>query len=611
MTEKDYVPLIPADLIRPAANKSAPGLTSAQFGDVYFSDLGGYEEAQHVYLNGNQLPQRFAALDQAHFSIGELGFGTGLNIMAVMQAWQTTAAPGNHLHIWSVEGFPLSPVDFAASVQNIAKQWPDLAPHAARLAAIYPPLTKGMHLLALTPTITLTLVFGDVSPAITQATGPIDAWFLDGFSPAQNPDMWRETVMAGIAKISAPGATVATFTIARQVRDGLEKAGFTLAKRPGFGRKRDMLTGNLAAPLAKRPDRKHGPGKTTIIKGGGIAGASLAWHLARLGVPAIIDDPAGLAAEASGNPAGLIMPRLDLDVTPAARFYRAAYLYTLHLLAQIDAENLGWFRACGVLQLSTDAASAARAERLAKAKFFPQTHLSLVTTQEASRLAGLEIAIDPPYPHLWFAQGGMIDPVRYTTHLAQAAAGQTTLKSPPRSLVTLHANSLQGVDLISPAGSLAPNLGQVDYLPSAPAPTCAMILGGYLGPAPAGGLVFGATFDREAKATPRPAPSQARSTVNLAQLIQILPSMADLDLAASQPRAAFRCVTPDQHPVAGQLDNGDYILSGLGSRGLVTAPLLAAMIAAQIAGTPAPVEADIQAMLRPNRFAERAARKLG
>ena len=607
MTEKDYVPLIPADLIRPADNKSGPGLTSAQFGDVYFSDLGGYEEAQHVYLRGNQLPQRFAALDQAYFSIGELGFGTGLNIMALMEAWQTSAAPSNHLHIWSLEGFPLSPTDFAASTQNIAKQWQGLAPHAARLAAVYPPLTRGTHLLALTPTITLTLVFGDVASAINQATGPIDAWFLDGFSPAQNPDMWRETVMAGIAKISAPGATVATFTVARQVRDSLEKAGFTLAKRPGFGRKRDMLTGSLAAPPARLPDRKHGPEKTAIIKGGGIAGASLAWHLARLDVPAMIDDPAGLAAEASGNPAGLIMPRLDLDVTPAARFYRAAYLYTLHLLAEIDAEKSGWFRACGVLQLSIDAASAARAERLAKVKFFPETHLSLVTTQEASRLAGLEIAIDPPYPHLWFAQGGMIDPVRYTTHLAQAATEPTAPKSP----VTIHANSLQGVDLIAPAGSLAPNLGQVDYLPNAPAPACALILGGYLGPAPTGGLVFGATFDRDAKATLRPAPSQARSLVNQAQLSQILPSMVDLDLAASQPRAAFRCVTPDQHPVAGQLNSDDYILSGLGSRGLVTAPLLAAMIASQIAGTPTPVEADIQAMLRPNRFAERAARRLG
>ncbi|MBY0354903.1 MAG: tRNA (5-methylaminomethyl-2-thiouridine)(34)-methyltransferase MnmD, partial [Rickettsiales bacterium] len=173
-------PLIPAQL---EWRGDVP--VSAHYGDVYFSLEGGLTESRHVFLAANQLPQRFSQADA--FVIAELGFGTGLNMLAAWQLWQELAPNNARLHFFSVEQHPLLPADLARA----HAAWPELAPFAARLQAIYPPSIPGFHTLMLDNRVTLTLCFGEAGAMLAEMQYPVDAWFLDGFSPANNEQMWR------------------------------------------------------------------------------------------------------------------------------------------------------------------------------------------------------------------------------------------------------------------------------------------------------------------------------------------------------------------------------------------------------------------------------------
>ena len=202
-------------------------LRSEQFDDIYFSVEDGLAESRHVFLAGNGLPEAWVGRD---FTIFELGFGTGLNFLAMLQAWR--AQPGKSLRYISVEKYPLE----WPQIEGVMQQWPELKAEVTLMEPVYPqggPLVAG---------VTLELHIGDVMAVLPAIAGPVDAIFLDGFAPAKNPDMWGEGVMQGLCRLSRPGTTVATFTVARAVRDGLANVGFQIAKARGYGRKRDMLT---------------------------------------------------------------------------------------------------------------------------------------------------------------------------------------------------------------------------------------------------------------------------------------------------------------------------------------------------------------------------------
>ena len=188
---------------------------STRFDDPYFSLSDGLAETRHVFLDGNDLPERF----RDGFHVGELGFGTGLNFLAAVAAFRTARVPGR-LHYTGFEAFPVSPEDRATA----------LAP--------YPGLP--LDAFATASDVTLTIVRGDARDTLPRWTGRADAWFLDGFSPAKNPELWGEALMTEVARHTAPGGTAATYTAAGFVRRGLAAAGFTVTRAPGFGRKRHM-----------------------------------------------------------------------------------------------------------------------------------------------------------------------------------------------------------------------------------------------------------------------------------------------------------------------------------------------------------------------------------
>ncbi len=226
---------------------------SKQFGDVYFSKHNGLLETRHVFLNGNDLTERLAQLeDTEYFCVGETGFGTGLNILALWQLWQQVR-PNNHshLHAVSVEKFPLSKDDLIRAL----KVWPELEPLAQQLIDQYPLAIAGCHRLSFADErFSLDLWLGDAHDMFPMMpkTHQVHAWFLDGFAPSCNPDMWEEHVLNNIIRLSDVGTTFASFSVAGVLKRGLKQHGIAISRPRGFGHKREMLKGIW--PAATEPD---------------------------------------------------------------------------------------------------------------------------------------------------------------------------------------------------------------------------------------------------------------------------------------------------------------------------------------------------------------------
>jgi len=208
---------------------------SVPFGDPFYSLSDGLAEARHVFLAGNDLPRRF----RPGFHIAELGFGTGLNAVAAWMAWRASGCAGA-LRFTSFEAFPLSPGACATALDA----FPEARPFARRIAAMLAAAPAGMARLV-GEDFDLTVMFGDARATLPGWPGRADAWFLDGFAPARNPELWDPALMRAVADHTAPGGRFATYTAAGAVRRRLAGAGFTVTRVPGFGRKRHMTVGRL------------------------------------------------------------------------------------------------------------------------------------------------------------------------------------------------------------------------------------------------------------------------------------------------------------------------------------------------------------------------------
>ena len=207
---------------------------SKQYGDPYYSVQDGLAEARHVFLDGNDLPARF----RPDFHIAELGFGTGLNLLATLQCFRKSACSG-YLYFTSFEAAPLSAKTMLRALSGFA----ELKPLATELLDHWPPQCGHVELSDLK----FNLVSGDARVSLKTYDKPADAWFLDGFSPAKNPELWGADILAQDAHLTNPSGTFATYTAAGHVRRGLTDAGFDVTRRPGFGRKRHMTTGQLGS----------------------------------------------------------------------------------------------------------------------------------------------------------------------------------------------------------------------------------------------------------------------------------------------------------------------------------------------------------------------------
>lgn len=214
-----------------------------EFQDVYFSTDNGLLETDYVFLQGNNLLCRWLDSDIKTFNLAETGFGTGLNFLCAANMWLTTAPKQAKLHFLSVEKYPLSLEDMNTALSF----WPQLKTLSEPLLAQYVNLMSGSKTISLFDNrVQLSLIIGDATECFSQVNEKVDAWFLDGFAPAKNPDMWQTPLFEHMARLSKPSTTFATFTSAGEVRRGLANAGFEVSKRAGFGKKREMLIGYFA-----------------------------------------------------------------------------------------------------------------------------------------------------------------------------------------------------------------------------------------------------------------------------------------------------------------------------------------------------------------------------
>lgn len=206
---------------------------STRFNDPYFSLQGGLAETAHVFLAGNGLPARF----RDGFHIAELGFGTGLNLLAALHLWRSTGQNGR-LHFTTFEAFPMT----APEMLRAQAAFPELTALSAELAPFWRDSAEGFSL----PDLRFTMIHGDARQTLQAWQGEADAWFLDGFSPAKNPEMWEEALLAEVGQHTAPSGTAATYTAAGFVRCGLQAAGFAVERCQGYGSKRHMTVARKA-----------------------------------------------------------------------------------------------------------------------------------------------------------------------------------------------------------------------------------------------------------------------------------------------------------------------------------------------------------------------------
>ncbi|WP_430462924.1 bifunctional tRNA (5-methylaminomethyl-2-thiouridine)(34)-methyltransferase MnmD/FAD-dependent 5-carboxymethylaminomethyl-2-thiouridine(34) oxidoreductase MnmC [Thalassolituus sp. LLYu03] len=643
---------------------------SVHFDDPYFSVDNGLEESHYVFLRHNGLPERWQGRNRP-FRIIETGFGTGLNFLLTWQSWREHQDPNceqRWLHFTSIEKFPLS----REQLTQALALWPQLGALAARLIADYPLPVAGFHHMTWPEEkLSLTLIFADVKDALPNLSGPVHAWYLDGFAPSKNPQMWSDELFHGMRLLSqqsgdqyqgADCPTVATFTSAGLVRRGLLGAGFNVSRVKGYGRKREMLAGAFnrrqgpeLPPYALHkpwllPVAVSGVAQVTII-GAGIAGATTARALAERGIRVTVLDRSGIAQGGSGNPQGGLYVKLAAaDQAIHTDFYLAAYLYALpymqRLLGAGDASNPFW-QQCGVLQLAYDDKEAQRQARFADVRALPDTLVRAVTQEEASQLsgspqssgglffpaAGWASPVDTckallDHPLICFEQRD-IDRLEKTPDGWRLWSGGHSQESEQVVIASAYHSQTLLPEAWLPLKSIR---GQLSYLDAARVPPLNTVVCGrsYMAPACNGIQVLGATYNLR---DDEPALRDDDHLTNLHHLADFGPDWAQrgaqgLDLVTGG-RVAFRCTTPDYLPMVGAVPDpqafidafgelvrnakrvpaavvpdlkGLWLNTGLGSRGLASAPLCAELLAAQITGDGLPVGNDIAEALWPGRF---------
>lgn len=553
---------------------SAP--RSSRFDDTYFSAEDGLAESRLVFLQGCGLPDAWRG--QRHFTVAELGFGTGLNILALLDLWaRERPSPNARLHIFSVEGFPMAREDASRALTR----WPELAEYAAPLLERWP--DRGGWRRYDWPDLgaTLDLAVGEVGAELAGWTGRANAWFLDGCAPARNPEMWRDEVLALVADRSAPGARAASFTVAGAVRRGLETQGFAVERVPGFGRKKQRLEARLPGSVAETAQPR------VAILGAGIAGASLARAFRALGTHATVFDPQGPGAAASGNAAALVTPRLDAGFGAPARLHAEAFDRAVQLYRETPEAII----ATGALQLERSPRDGPRFDRLGAWDGFAVGGLARLDPAETAQ------ALDEPGTPgaLAWRDALVIDPrVVLDAWLGPVERRWPEPDEADITIIALGAGSAARLPNIP----LQPVRGQTSVV-EAPFTGLAAAWGGYCIPTRSG-LLFGATHERGEAGDEVRAEDAER---NLGYLAEGRPGLAErIKHLPTVGRAAVRAATPDHMPVAGRLSADLYVLTGLGGRGFTLAPILGEAVAAMVLGRPGPLAEGLLTTVAPDRF---------
>ncbi|MPW35414.1 bifunctional tRNA (5-methylaminomethyl-2-thiouridine)(34)-methyltransferase MnmD/FAD-dependent 5-carboxymethylaminomethyl-2-thiouridine(34) oxidoreductase MnmC [Vibrio sp. B1Z05] len=581
---------------------------SEQFDDVYFSNNDGLAETRYVFLTQNQLPVRWPTFNQSRFVIAETGFGTGLNFLAVWKEFelfraQYPQAPLTQLHFISFEKYPVTLND----LQQAHKAWPELEKYATELQQHYPMALSGCHRLILADgAITLDLWLGDIKDNLpdvpTHSDGIVDAWFLDGFAPSKNPEMWNQDLFDGMAKLAKQDCTVATFTAAGFVRRGLIEAGFDMSKAKGFGHKRDMIVGsmrdkqpysNILPHFAREPltsvfdsNTPDKPVDNIAIIGGGVASACLAYSLVQKGAQVTLycqDEQ--LAQGASGNRQGALYPLLNGDHNAVSQVFSNGFVFARqfydHVAAKVSFDH-DW---CGVTQLFWNEAEQTKLSRIVQGQY-PHELVTQLNPEQTARTIGLDCS----YGSVLYPQGGWLSPSQCTQGIIEFLAQQQQLTLNQPCKVTQLEQNEQGwlvtsqqmdehiseqknqqqytavvianghnFDEFAQAQSipLGKVKGQVSHIPTTTQLqklNTVLCYDGYLTPkSPLDQHCIGASYDSRDHSTDY---NELHQQQNASKLQQCLPDQswpAEVDVSAKDARQGIRSVSRDHLPFIGNV----------------------------------------------------------
>ena len=638
---------------------------SEQFDDIYFSTQDGLSESRYVFQEGNRLWMKWREHSLEAFVIAETGFGTGLNFLAVADEFQRFRAefPQNslkRLYFISFEKYPLT----AEQLAKVHAAYPQFARFSRKFSAAagWNPRQTGCQRYHFDE-IYLDVWFGDIAENLPQLgdlyNGTVDAWFLDGFAPDKNPAMWNETLYRHMFRLSKNGGSFATFTASSQVRRGLLAAGFGVVKRKGFGKKREMLCGEKPYDAPKSGPvapyfytEKPAESDDIAIIGGGVASLFLALSLLERGKKVTLYCRDGALAEnASGNLQGALYPQLSDDDTRNIRFYVHSFDYALQRLAQLAQKAEFEHALTGVALYAYNEKTAQKLAKIAELTD-NESLFKLCDAQELSEKLGLQTVRGGAF----ITQGGWLSPVQLVR------GGFAYLQTKGLKIVLNHevkdpqfeqnkwrwrhngesfahhilvaANGHKFTQFNQASGiPLYPVRGQVSRIPttvSLQKLRCVLCYDGYLTPvSEAGTHCLGASHVRDSAETHFSAQEHQENLAKLQQNLTACHWTQQIDLSANSAKVGVRAALRDRVPIVGAVPDfarqkiqyanlynlrrrkqavenaanftNFYLVNGLASRGLTTAPLLGEMLASLICGEPVPISEDLRQALSPNR----------
>ncbi|MBV6540083.1 bifunctional tRNA (5-methylaminomethyl-2-thiouridine)(34)-methyltransferase MnmD/FAD-dependent 5-carboxymethylaminomethyl-2-thiouridine(34) oxidoreductase MnmC [Ursidibacter maritimus] len=636
---------------------------SEQFDDIYFSTQDGLAESYYVFQEGNQLWQKWQDHTRSAFIIAETGFGTGLNFLAVAEKFQQFQqehpdSPLKRLYFISFEKFPLT----ANQLADIHQLYPQFAKLSQQLTAYWQPRQVGCQRYHFEQ-VYLDIWFGEMAENLEQLgdsyNGLVDCWFLDGFSPDKNPEMWNTGLYQAMFRLTQNGGSFATFTASSAVRKGLQAVGFDVKKRKGFGKKREMLWGEKPQESLSAisqypyfyPNHSASCDDIAII-GGGVASLFLAYSLLEKGkkVTLYCQDEQ-VAQNASGNQQGAIYPQLSDDDERNVRFYVHSFDYALQRLKKLAQAVEFEHQFTGVALYAYNEKTA---QKLAKMAQQDWDH-SLYQLYDAKKLSE-KIGLPVQNGGAFISQGGWLSPIQlvqngiaylqnkglklFLNHQVTELTWQQNAWQWQqggevfRHSVVVLANGHQLKTFKQTDGiPLYPVRGQVSQVPTNTALSalkCVVCYDGYLTPVSASEThCIGASHLRD---NADMAFSLAEHQQNIAKLQQNLTACdwtLNIDNSENKGKVGIRAAFRDRVPMVGsvphfaeqkrqfqnlynqlrrkeplkQAENYTnlYLIAGLGSRGLTTAPLLGELLASQICQEPLPISQDILHALSPNR----------
>ncbi len=636
-------------------NKGIP--YSTQFSDSYYSSSGPIEECKHVFIGGNGILTRWNS--DRHFTIAELGFGLGLNFLVTGNAWISRSSDSGFLHYISIEKHPPRVEDLKAFYSRL--QFTSILRDS--LIEQYPLPVAGIHTIRFEKLcIRLSLIWEDALSALKDSNFLADAWYLDGFSPSKNPQIWSQDISRQIFRLTQEGGTFATYSVAGFVSNNFSNAGFCIQKQPGFARKREMLTGSKIIAdnkehytLAEKSwlistPSKINPGDAIVI-GAGLAGSAISESLARRNWQVtIIDRHPAPAQEGSGNKNAILMPRLSVDHDLQAQLTLLGFFYTQRYLKNLERDcGKTLWNDCGAIQLPRDQTQWQRMQKIISQEILPPELVITVNKKEASELSNCELAHDGWH----FPSAGWIIPALVCSAIQQSFReeitfiGSTSIARIKQEESVWHVfdrdnKEIAKADIVVLANAfcanqltqthwctLHPKRGQVTLISESNCNVCPdkiICADAYITPALNNELAVGATFITGDTQT------DVRSNEhlqNIKNIQKIIPAFHISNTENLTGRAAIRAVSADRLPVVGPVTDktsfnhtyataalgathvpypapnyleGLYLATGFGSRGLAWIPLCAEALACQINNEPPPLGQSLLNAIHPNRI---------